>query len=48
MASPLDWSLPEISARLADRRLRVRALIEEAQSWITHLGNVDRGKLRRA
>ena len=32
MASPLDWSLPEISARLADGRLRARALIEEAQS----------------
>src|SRR5262245_25242840 len=32
MASALDWSLPEISARLADGRLRVRALIEEAQS----------------
>lgn len=32
MASPLEWSLSEISARLADGRLRARALIEEAQS----------------
>ncbi|HEV8388338.1 MAG TPA: amidase family protein [Dongiaceae bacterium] len=32
MASPLDWPLSEISARLAEGRLRVRALIEEAQS----------------
>ncbi len=32
MASPLDWSLAEISARLADGRLRARALIEEAQA----------------
>lgn len=32
MASPLDWSLAEITARLADGRLRVRALIEEVQS----------------
>ena len=30
MASPFDWSLAEISARLADRRLRARELIEEA------------------
>ena len=30
MASFFDWSLAEISARLADGRLRVRALIEEA------------------
>jgi aspartyl-tRNA(Asn)/glutamyl-tRNA(Gln) amidotransferase subunit A len=32
MASPLDWSLSEISTRLTDGRLRARALIEEAQS----------------
>src|SRR6185369_8637189 len=32
MASPLDWSLAEISARLADGRLRARALIEAAQA----------------
>jgi len=32
MPSPLDLSLSEISARLADGRFRVRALVEEAQS----------------
>jgi aspartyl-tRNA(Asn)/glutamyl-tRNA(Gln) amidotransferase subunit A len=32
MASPLDLSLAEISARLADGRLRARALIEAAQA----------------
>ena len=32
MVSPLDWSLAEISARLADGRLRARTLIEEAQA----------------
>ncbi|HEY3146526.1 MAG TPA: amidase family protein [Dongiaceae bacterium] len=32
MASPFDWSLSEISARLADGQLRARALIEEAQA----------------
>ena len=32
MASPLDWSLSEISARLADGRLRARALVEDAQA----------------
>ena len=32
MASPLNWSLAEISARLADGRLRARALTEEAQA----------------
>jgi aspartyl-tRNA(Asn)/glutamyl-tRNA(Gln) amidotransferase subunit A len=32
MASPLDWPLAEISARLAEGGLRARALIEEAQA----------------
>jgi aspartyl-tRNA(Asn)/glutamyl-tRNA(Gln) amidotransferase subunit A len=32
MASPLDWSLAQISARLADGRLRARALAEAAQA----------------
>src|SRR5919197_2584043 len=32
MASPLDWSLAEISARLADGRLHARTLVEEAQA----------------
>src|SRR5262245_41745173 len=32
MVSPLDLSLAEISARLADGRLRARALIEAAQA----------------
>jgi len=32
MASPLDWSLAEIAARLADGRLRARTLVEAAQA----------------
>src|SRR5262245_50406023 len=32
MASPLDWPLAEIAARLTDGRLRARALVEDAQA----------------